>query len=214
MVAPPTPRSAAGAFPFGVYVVTDDERVAAAAVAGGAGAVQVRAPGLGAGPLRVLAGRMLAVCRPAGVVCVVNDRADVAIESGADGAHLGQTDLVPGARELLGPDRWLGISLDHPDQLAAAEQAGADYVGVTVAPTPTKPNASVSGLDGLRAVVARATVPVVAIGGITLDNAAEVVAAGAAGIAVISAVGRAPDPVAATRALVVAVGTAPPRYPR
>jgi thiamine-phosphate pyrophosphorylase len=96
----------------------------------------------------------------------------------------------------------LGISVATPEQADAAERAGADYVGVTVFATPTKPDAVPIGLDGLRAIVEATSLPVVGVGGIDPSNAPEVLAAGAAGIAVVSAVGAAPDPVKATQELV------------
>src|SRR5581483_6145116 len=111
------------------------------------------------------------------------------------------------ARERLGPGRVLGISVRTPSQAHAAERTGADYLGVTVWATPTKPEAVAVGLDGLRAVVAATRLPVVGVGGITAANARRVLDAGAAGVAVVSSVGAAPDPVAAPRELVAAVTT-------
>ncbi|HMA47866.1 MAG TPA: thiamine phosphate synthase [Frankiaceae bacterium] len=192
-------------FPFDVYVVTGAERVALAALRGGAGAVQVRARHLDDSALLPMIRRIVDACGRAGAVCMVNDRVDLALAAGAHGAHLGQRDLVPRARERLGDGRLLGVSLDDPADLPAAEAAGASYVAMTVFPTATKPEAVPHGLDGLRAVAARAAVPVVAIGGITAANAAEVLAAGAAGVAVISEVEAAPDPERATRELAAVV---------
>ena len=137
----------------------------------------------------------------------MNDRPDVAADCGA-GAHVGQEDDPVAARERLGHDGVLGISVTTPLEARGAEAAGADYLGVTVWATPTKPDARPRGLDGLRAIVAATSLPVVAIGGIHLRNAREVLEAGAAGVAVISAVGAAPDAVAATRSLVDVVRSA------
>jgi thiamine-phosphate pyrophosphorylase len=97
------------------------------------------------------------------------------------------------------------VSVDDADEARIAEAAGADYVAVTVWSTATKPEAEPRGLTGVASVAAATSLPVVGIGGITPDNAPEVLAAGASGVAVISAVGAAEDPVAATRRLVAAV---------
>jgi thiamine-phosphate pyrophosphorylase len=100
----------------------------------------------------------------------------------------------------------LGVSVSSVEEALAAGAAGADYLGVTVWATPTKPEATPMGIHGLAAVVDATDLPVVAIGGIDARNARQVVEAGASGIAVVSAVGAAPDPVAATRELVAVVG--------
>lgn len=185
--------------------------VARAAVEGRARVVQLRAPELDERQLRPLAVEIAALCRAAGVLFVVNDRVEVALDSGADGVHLGQRDAPARARSRLGPGMLLGVSVETPAQARAAAAAGASYLGVTVWPTPTKPEAAPQGLDGLRAVVAATRLPVIGIGGIDADNAGRVLAAGAAGVAVVSAVGGARDPVAATRALAALVAGAPGR---
>lgn len=198
---------------LGVYVITSSgfapgrghRDVALAAILGGADAVQLRAPELSDEDLLKLATELAGACRAAGVLFVVNDRVDVAVASGAGGAHVGQGDRLEDARERLGSGRALGISVGTEDQARAAEAAGADYLGVTVWPTPTKPEAVPIGLDGLRAVVRATSLPVVGIGSIDASNAGQVLAAGAVGVAVVSAVGASPDPVAATRELVEVV---------
>lgn len=144
-------------------------------------------------------------CLPRGVLFVVNDRVDVAVEAGADGVHLGQGDELEGARDRIGPERVLGVSVSTADEARHAERASADYVGVTVWPTKTKPEAEPRGLNGVREVAGATGLPVVGVGGIDASNAGEVIAAGAAGVAVVSAIGAATDPVEATRALVRAV---------
>lgn len=199
---------------LGVYVLTSSGyvagrghlEVALAAVEGGANAVQLRAPELADLELFPLASEIAPACREAGVLFVLNDRIEVALGSGADGVHLGQDDLEGDPRERLGPEPLLGISVETPEQASAAEAAGADYVAVTVWATPTKPEARPRGLEGLREVVAATSLPVVGIGGIHVGNATDVLDAGAEGVAVISAVGAMPDPVAATRELVDVVG--------
>lgn len=179
--------------------------VALAAIEGGASAVQLRAPELQDDDLLPLATELAAQCRTAGVLFVVNDRLDVALASGADGVHLGQRDDLGHARARIGKDGVLGISVNDVEEARAAEAAGADYLGVTVWATPTKPGAVPHDLDGLRAIVGATALPVVGIGGIEAANAGRVIAAGAAGVAVVSAVATADDPVDATRQLAAAV---------
>jgi len=194
---------------LGVYVVTSSgavagrghREVALAAIEGGATALQLRAKELADDELLPLAEELAARCRDAGVLFVVNDRVEIALASGAAGLHVGQADELDRVRERVGAGVVLGISVEDPRQAVAAEAAGADYLGVTVWSTPTKPDARPHGLDGLREVVAATSLPVVGIGGITPSNAAEVLGAGAAGVAVVSAVGAADDPIAATRVL-------------
>ena len=193
-----------------IYVVTsrglvpgrDHRDVALAAIEGGAGAVQLRAPELSATELRPLAEELQEPCRRAGVLFLVNDRVDVAVAVGA-GAHVGQRDDPRAARTLPGPRAALGISVSNVEEALAAVAAGADYLGFTVWTTTTKPEAVPRGIHRLRDVVDAVDVPVVAIGGIDATNAREVLeGGGASGVAVVSAIGAAPDPVAATRALV------------
>jgi len=198
-----------------VYVVTSSglapgrrhRDVAVAAIEGGATAVQLRAPELSDEALEPLAAELAGRCRTANVLFVVNDRLDVAAAVGA-GVHVGQGDDPWEARRRIGSGAVLGISVSSPRQAMQAERAGADYLGVTVWATATKPEAAPVGIGGLRAVVDSTSLPVVAIGGIDADNAKQALEAGAAGVAVVSAVAAAPDPVAATRRLVEAVRAA------
>lgn len=141
--------------------------------------------------------------REAGLAFVVNDRLDLALAVEADGFHVGHDDLpAPIARRLLPPSMFLGVSTHSLEQAREAEQEGADYVAVgSIYPTATKPEFQLVGLGLLRAIRRQVTAPLVAIGGITADNAAEVIEAGADGVAVISAVCGASDPAAATRLL-------------
>ena len=175
--------------------------VAKAALEGGATALQLRAPELDDEALLPLASGLAARCRDAGVLFVVNDRVEVALASGADGVHVGQGDDPAHARHLLGSGRVLGISVGGHAEAEAARRAGADYLGVTVWATATKPDARPHGLEGVREVAAATPLPVVGIGGITPENAASVLRAGATGVAVISAVAGAGDPVGAVREL-------------
>jgi thiamine-phosphate diphosphorylase len=189
-----------------VYVLTSSGyvpgrghlEVGLAAIEGGATAIQLRAPAFGDGDLLPIATELANRCRDAHVLFLVNDRVDVAIAAAADGAHVGNDDDPIGARERLGPGRILGVSVLTPAEARAAHAAGADYLGVTVWATTTKPEAVPVDLDGLGAIVRTTPLPVVGIGGIHMDNVHEVLAAGAVGVAVVSAVGAAPDPVAAT----------------
>jgi thiamine-phosphate pyrophosphorylase len=195
-----------------VYVLTSSgfvpgrshRDVAEAALAGGATAVQLRAPELTDARLEALAGELAERCREAGALFVVNDRVAVAASVGA-GAHVGQGDDPGSARQVLDPTAVLGVSVSTTDEARAAEVAGADYLGVTVWATPTKPEAEPRGLDGLRTIARETSLPVVGVGGIHAGNAAQVLEAGASGIGVVSAVGAAQDPVRATETLVDAV---------
>ncbi|MEX0754075.1 MAG: thiamine phosphate synthase [Actinomycetota bacterium] len=193
-----------------VYVLTSDGLVPGrghldvvrAAIEGGATMLQLRAPDLPDPVLQVTARAFAELCRTAGIPGIVNDRIDVAISSGATGVHLGQEDGPHGARRMLGSERILGISVSDVAQAREAEDFDADYLGVVVWSTGTKPQAKPVGVAGLRAIAAATKLPVVGIGGIDATNAGEVLGAGAAGIAVVSSVGAAYDPVAATRSLV------------
>lgn len=196
-----------------VYVITSSElvagrghrEVALAAIEGGAAAVQLRAPELDDDSLLPIATELALECWRGGVVFVVNDRLEVALESGAAGVHLGQADELAGARRRVGADRVLGISVGAVDQAVRAEAAGADYLGVTVWATATKPEAVPQGLGSLREIANATSLPVLGVGGIDASNARDVLDAGAAGVAVLSAVGAAEDPVAATRQIAAAV---------
>ena len=175
--------------------------VATAAIAGGANVVQVRAPELSDDELRELSRTVVRACAGSATLPIVNDRVDVAIDVDAAGVHVGQGDEPDGVRARIG-DRLLGVSVSTPEEAREAAAFGADYLGVTVWPTPTKPEARAMGLDGLAAVATTTSLPVVAIGGVSRENATEVLRAGAYGVAVVSAVGAAADMEAATRDLV------------
>jgi len=134
---------------------------------------------------------------------VVNDRVDIALAAGADGAHLGQTDLpLEIGRAMLGTELILGASASYLPEIQLAVAAGIDYLGFGAAfPTDTKPDAEFAGLDLLRDACTASTVPVVGIGGITAERAPSVLGCGAAGVAVVSALFRADRPGAAAKAL-------------
>ncbi len=181
------------------------------AIAGGATMLQVRAKRVPTRTFLELVRTVLPVARPAGVPVLVNDRADVALAAGADGVHLGEEDLpIATARRILGPEALIGYSTARVDLARAAAAESASYLGVgDVFGTTSKPDADMPiGLAGLSAMVASIRLPVVAIGGVTAENAAAAVGAGAQGVAVIRAVLAADDVAAAARALRAAVDTA------
>lgn len=131
-----------------------------------------------------------ALCRQYGVPFVLDDDVELAIQSGADGVHVGQKDMEAGAvREKLGPDRILGVSAQTVDEALEAQAAGADYLGVgAVFPTGSKSDADDVSLDTLTAICQAVDIPVIAIGGITRDNVAKLSGTGIVGVAVISAI--------------------------
>jgi thiamine-phosphate pyrophosphorylase len=161
-----------------------------AAISGGVTLVQLREKELPARDFFSLAKEMLNLTNRYNVPLIINDRLDIALAVGAAGVHLGQEDLpLKAARRLAGNDFIIGVSARNLEAALTAELEGADYLGCgAVFPTGTKKAANVIGPEGLAAVVSSVRIPVVGIGGIGLGNAAEVMAAGAAGIAVISAI--------------------------
>ncbi len=169
--------------------------VVRAAVRGGIGAFQLREKNLEARELVALAAELREVTREAGVLFLVNDRADVAAAVDADGVHLGQDDLpVEAARRLLGPSKLIGVSTHSLAQAQEAWERGADYLGVgPVFPTTTKPEAEAMGLSLVAQAAGGVGVPFVAIGGINPSNIREVLRAGARRVAVVRAVASAPD---------------------
>jgi thiamine-phosphate pyrophosphorylase len=182
------------------------------AVAGGVTIVQLRDKDASDDDLVALARALRTELAPRSVPLIVNDRPVVAKAAGADGLHIGQEDGDPrAARLLLGPDAILGLSVTRAAEAATVEAGIVDYVGLgPVFSTATKADAAPPlGLDGLSAVGAMLPAPFVAIGGIDAANAASIMASGASGIAVVSAICAAPDPEAAAAALRVALEAAP-----
>ena len=202
-----------------LHVLTDREwsrgrdmlSVASAALDGGATVIQLRDK---IASTRVLIEEGLALralTRERGALLIVNDRVDVALAVEADGAHVGQDDMPAGlARQLLGADRILGVSAANMEEAEEAVAGGADYLGVgPIFPSLGKADAGpATGGELLTELARRYTTPLVAIGGITAENATEVVRAGACGVAVITAVVYAEDITAASRQLRLAVDTA------
>lgn len=182
--------------------------VAAAALDGGATVIQLRDKTASTRVLIEEGLALRALTRERGALFIVNDRVDVALAVEADGAHVGQDDMpVEFARRWLGPEGILGVSAATMEEAEEAIAGGADYLGVgPIFPSPGKADAGpATGVDLLTVLARRYTVPLVAIGGITAENADGVVRAGATGVAVITAVVYAEDITAAARQLRLAV---------
>lgn len=205
-----------------VYVVLDRDftagrplaAVAEAAIRGGATVLQLRDKSSDIHRFYADTIALQRIARAAGVPFIVNDRVDIALAMDADGVHVGEDDLpVEATRRLIGPGKFLGASAGSVDAARAAIAAGADHLGVgpVYEARNTKADAGPPvGLMLVRDIAAFSPLPIVGIGGITVENAGAVIAAGAAGVAVISAIGLAPDVEAATRALSSSVGAVHP----
>lgn len=202
-----------------LYVVTDEHvsggrshaEIARLAVSGGASIIQLRDKGMSSRELTSAGREIAAITRPSGALLIVNDRLDVALACGADGVHLGQGDMRPGTARQLAPAGFIiGVSVGTVEEALEAEREGADYLALSpVFATASKGNAGPGhGLARLRQIRRAVTVPLVAIGGINRENARDVIAAGADGIAVISAVVAAPDIAGAARELLMIVRAA------
>jgi thiamine-phosphate pyrophosphorylase len=182
-----------------LYVITDGhkaqmERVSEALEAG-VTAMQLRAKEGSTRALVQMGQTLAATCRRRGALFIVNDRLDVALACGADGVHLGLDDLpLPAARAIAGPNLVIGASVGTVGEALEAQAQGADYLGVgSVFHTLSKADAGPPiGMEGLRQVAQATPLPVVAIGGITVENAAFTLSSGAVGVAVIRAVWDAP----------------------
>ena len=182
-----------------LYLVTDRplslgrdlEWIVEEAVKGGATIVQLREKSLDTREFIELGLRLKRTLAPYGVPLIINDRVDVALAVDADGVHIGQSDMpYEIARRLLGPDKIIGLSVENPEEVVEANALDVDYLAVSpVYGTPTKTDtAPPFGLEGLRRAVRLASHPVVAIGGMNERTAPDVFAAGADGIAVVSAI--------------------------
>jgi thiamine-phosphate pyrophosphorylase len=205
---------------WSLYVIIDETltagrsavRVLEAALRGGATAIQYREKRRETREALELGAELRERCRAAGVPFIVNDRVDWALALEAEGVHLGPHDMPPAtARRLMGT-RWIGVSVDTPDEARTAQAAGADLISAgpayaTRSKTDTGP---VLGPEGLRAIRAVVPSPMVAIGGITAANAADVINAGMKGVCVITAVTAAPDVTAAAAELRRRIQTARP----
>ena len=195
-----------------LYLVTDRkiagdrkmEDIVKEAAEGGVTMVQLREKDICTRDFIDLAIRLKAVLKPFGIPLLINDRVDVALASGADGVHIGQSDMpYRMARTLLGRDSIIGLSVENMEQVMAAESLDVDYLGVSpVFATPTKTDtAEPFGLDGLRKAAAASSHPLVGIGGMNARTAAGVMDAGADGIAVVSAIVGAESPERASEEL-------------
>ena len=173
----------------------------AAALRGGVDVVQLRDKEAGDTEILAAAAVFRRLCDEHGALFVLNDRPDLAVRAAADGVHVGQEDMpVAAARAIAGPELLVGLSTHAPAELDAAE--GADYVAVgPVWATPTKEGRPAAGLDYVRYAAAHARVPWFAIGGIDLERAPAVVAAGATRLCILRALRDAGDPEAVARAL-------------
>ena len=194
-----------------LYAVTDRawldgrtlEDAVEGALRGGATCMQLREKGLSHDAFLREAMSLKALCARYDVPLIINDNVDVAVEAGAAGVHIGQHD-APAAevRRRIGPDMLLGVSAQTVDQAVKAERDGADYLGVgAVFSTGTKPDADDVRFETLRDICKAVSIPVVAIGGITLGNIAALAGSGIDGVAVVSAIFAAPDIEQATCAL-------------
>jgi thiamine-phosphate pyrophosphorylase len=186
-------------FDLSLYLVTDRALsrgrttvdIVRAAVAGGVTCVQLREKNLSTREFIAEARLLKGLLAPTGIPLIINDRLDVALAIDADGVHLGQQDMdIIDARRLVGPGIAIGISAESLEDALRAQAQGADYIGISpVFATATKTDtATPLGLDGVRRIRAAVRLPMVGIGGITADNAARVIAAGANGVAVVSAI--------------------------
>jgi len=195
-----------------LHVLTDTElqsrfthvELAQMAIKGGADTIQFRQKTGATREMIEICREMKRICGEAEVTFIVNDRVDVAIASGADGVHLGQDDFpIPLARKLLGENRIIGGSAVTLEEAQECFSEGADYIGLgPVYPTTSKEDAGpVTGIALLEEVVKAVSVPIIAIGGVTVENTPEVIRAGAQGIAVISAVCCQENPEQAARKL-------------
>ncbi|WP_045423391.1 thiamine phosphate synthase [Vibrio jasicida] len=196
---------------YRLYLVTDDQqdlatlkRVVRKAVEGGVTMIQVREKH---GDVRAFIGRAQAVkdiLKDTDVPLIINDRVDVALAVDADGVHLGQSDMPAViARELIGPNKILGLSIENEEQLAEADSLPIDYIGLSaIFATPTKTNTKKHwGIDGLKMALETTSLPIVAIGGINENNIPQLSATGVHGLALVSAICHAEDPKAASEYL-------------
>lgn len=195
-----------------LHVITDTTlqsrfthaELAELAIKGGADTVQFRQKHGTTRELVAIAQQMQAVCTRHNVPLIVNDRADIALAVGATGAHFGQDDMpVSIGRQMLPTEAIIGASARTEEKILEAITEGADYIGFgPIYGTSSKPDAEAAkGLERLRRMCDIAACPVIAIGGIRVETAGEVIRAGAHGIAVISAVCAHPEPTVATQAL-------------
>jgi len=198
---------------YSLYLVTDNglcrgrdlTRVVLEAVQGGVSMVQIREKNSTAGEFLNTARALKQKLADSNVPLIINDRVDVAMAAGADGVHIGQEDLPYDiVREMLGPDRIIGISINTYDQLWRASRTDVDYLSISpVFPTTTKTDIKEPfGLEGLIKSRTMTDKPLITIGGINRDNLADIMATGMDGVALVSAVCSADSPTDAARELI------------
>ena len=180
-----------------------------ASLRGGATMIQLREKHMDRGSILAQALELRELCGRYGVPLILNDDAELAQAAGADGVHVGQSDIVgKDVRAMIGPDKILGISANTVETAVAAQAAGADYIGVgAVFPTSTKKDAKSLSREEMRAICEAVDIPVVAIGGINAGILPQLADSGVDGVAVVSAIFAQPDPGAATRHLLELAGT-------
>ena len=161
-----------------------------ASLRGGATMIQLREKHMDRGSILAQALELRELCGRYGVPLILNDDAELAQAAGADGVHVGQSDMeAQDVRAILGPDKILGVSAQTVEQAVLAEKHGADYLGVgAVFPTGSKDDADDVSYETLKAICGAVSIPVVAIGGITQENVAKLAGSGICGVAVISAI--------------------------
>lgn len=203
-------------FDLSLYLVTDRslsggrelEYIVGEAVRGGVTMVQLREKHCSSREFYRLAVQLKRCLAPWRVPLIINDRLDIALACDADGLHLGQSDLSCGiARKILGKNKIIGLSVENVMDVTEANREEVDYIGISpVFSTPTKVDTAPElGLEGIREIASMARCPSVAIGGINIRNAQSVIAAGADGISVVSAIMSAPDPHLAASELIQVV---------
>lgn len=192
-----------------LYAITDSrysesfEESVEAAVRGGATMIQLREKHLSHDELLSRAISTREICHKYGVPLIINDSVQIALESGADGVHLGQSDgSIRDARRLLGPDKIIGATAKTVEQALKAAAEGADYLGSgAMFPSGAKPEAVPMTVDTLKSIVSAVNIPVCAIGGISRDNILTLKDTGICGAAVVSAIFGAEDIAAAAAEL-------------
>ncbi|MFI3264284.1 MAG: thiamine phosphate synthase [Rikenellaceae bacterium] len=203
-------------FDLSLYLVTDSslaasrslEDIVCKAVAGGVTVVQLREKELATGEFIARARRLKEALAPYSVPLIINDRVDVALAADADGVHIGQSDMsYEDARAILGRDKIIGLSVESLDEVVAANDLDVDYIGISpLHSTPTKTDtAQPFGIEGCTEAVSLSHHPSVAIGGINLGNVGETMKCGVDGVAVVSAIICAEDPMAASSELLEAI---------
>ncbi len=178
-------------FNFGAYVITskDHVKIAREACEGGARVVQYRDKTSIKQEVLNIADKIREITSNFNSLFIVNDFIDIALMSGADGVHLGQDDMpLPRARKIVPDNFIIGVSTNSLEQALKAEEAGADYIGIgPVFATPTKKNYKPIGLSAVKGVLASVRIPVVAIGGLNLDNIGELTGIGVRNVAMVRA---------------------------